>query len=162
MALDFALEGLSVGVALRYGQQFVTAPIQRHNLTDLTRLDANLRFAPRIDAPSLGYAGLRLEQPLFAVSLEYDLRAAAFVKQFAELSARAAWYDGAILSDHFGSPFQTPAFALTLSANYDFIPQTGEFGGVFTLYGQALVYNIGVYIALPTARPRFSFSLGLR
>ncbi len=162
VALDFALDGLSAGVALRYGQQFVIAPIARHNLTDLTRLDANLRFAPRIDAPARGYAGLRLEQPVFAIVLEYDLRTTLFLKQAVNLSARAAWYDGVILSDHFGNAFQTPAFALTLSANYDFIPQTGEFGGVFALYGQALVYNFGVFIVLPSNAPRFSFALGLR
>ncbi len=162
VALDFALEGLSAGVALRYGQQFVTAPIVRHNLSDLTRLDANLRFAPSIDAPALGYAGLRLEQPMIAASLEYDLRTSVFVKQFVELGARAAWYDGVVLTDHLGNVFQTPAFALTLSANYDFIPQTGQIGGVFALYGQALVYNFGVFIALPSNAPRFSFSLGLR
>ena len=160
--LDLALDGLSAGVALRYGQQFVIAPIARHNLTNLTRLDANLRFAPRIDAPPLGYAGLRLEQPVFAVVLEYDLRTTVFLKQAVDLSARAAWYNALILTDHLGNVFQTPAFALTLSANYDFIPQTGEYGGVFSLYGQALVYNFGVFIVLPSNAPRFSFALGLR
>ena len=162
LALDLTLDGLSAGVALRYQQQFAIAPIVRHNLSDLTRLDANLRFSPRIDAPPLGYAGLRLEQPVFAVSLEYDLRTSAFLKQFVELGARAAWYDGVILTDHFGNAFQTPAFALTLRSNYDFVPQTGEIGGVFALYGQALVYNFGVFIVLPSNTPRFSFSLGLR
>ena len=162
LALDLTLEGLSAGVALRYQQQFAIAPIVRHNLSDLTRLDANLRFSPRIDAPPLGYAGLRLEQPVFALILEYDLRAAAFVKQRVEIGARGAWYDGVVLTDHFGNAFQTPKFSLALSANYDFNPQAGELGGVFSLYGQALVYNFGVFIALPTARPRFSFSLGLR
>ena len=162
LGLGLELGGLSAGVALRYQQQFAIAPIARHNLSDLTRLDANLRFAPRIDAPALGYAGLRLEQPVFAVSLEYDLRTSVFVKQYVEISARAAWYDGVILTDHFGNAFQTPAFALTLRGNYDFVPQTGEIGGVFALYGQALVYNFGVFIALPSNTPRFSFSLGLR
>ena len=162
LGLALELGGLSAGVALRYQQQFAIAPIARHNLSDLTRLDANLRFAPRIDAPPLGHAGLRLEQPVFALILEYDLRAAAFVKQRVEIGARGAWYDGVVLTDHFGSAFQTPKFSLALSANYDFNPQTGELGGVFSLYGQALVYNFGVFVALPTARPRFSFSLGLR
>ena len=162
LGLGLELDGLSVGVALRYQQQFAISPIVRHNLGNLTRLDAHLRFAPRFDAPPLGYAGLRLEQPALALALEYDLRASAFVKQFVEIGARAAWYDGLVLTDHFGSAFQTPAFALTLRVNYDFIPQTGEIGGVFALYGQALVYNLGVFIALPSAAPRFSFALGLR
>lgn len=162
LGLGVELGGLSAGVALRYQQQWAVAPIVRHNLTDLTRLDASLRLAPRIDPAALGDAGLRLEQPLFALALEYDLRALTFVKQFLAVGARAAWYDGVVLSDHFGNAFQTPKFALALSANYDFIPQTGEVGGVFALYGQALVYNFGVVIVLPTTAPRFSFSLGLR
>lgn len=162
VALGLEFDALSVGVALRYAQQFVIAPIVRHNLSDLTRLDANLRLAPRIDAAPLGYAGLRVEQPVLAFALEYDLRTSAFVKQRVEIGARGAWYNGVVLTDHFGTVFQTPAFALNISANYDFIPQTGEFGGVFALYGPALIYNFGVFIALPSNAPRFSFALALR
>jgi hypothetical protein len=157
-----SLGAFSIASGVRYAQQLQDAPIARHNVTNLTRLDVNLRLSSSTPAPELGYSGLQLQNPLAALKLEYDLRAGAFVVQRVDFGLGIGIYNGAVLTDHFGVPFQTPVFAVRLSAWYDFVPQNGEVGALFSISGIALVYDLGVYLSLPTATPRFSIGFRLR
>ena len=160
--LRLTLGGFSVGTGLRYQQQFLTAPIARHNLDGYTRLDADVRFQVALSAPPLGFAGLRLERTLIGVILEYDPRGALFVHQRFELGGTFSLYDGKILMDNFGQPYQTPIFALSPKGFYDLVTLEGELGAVVSLYGPGLIYDLGVFVTLPTAGLNFSFGVRLR
>jgi hypothetical protein len=161
-SVALSVGGFSALTGVRYAQQLVSSPITRHNVTNLTRLDVVARFAPGTPPPALGYAGLQLQSPLAGLTMEYDLRVGAFVVQRVDLGLGVAVYDGVVLTDHFGNPFQTPAFAMRLSTSYDFVPQTGEVGALVSFYGTALVYDLGAYVALPSTALRFTISFRLR
>jgi hypothetical protein len=156
------LDGFSVGAGVRYSQQWVRAVIRRQNIDDFTYLDADIRFAPNTPAPALGYAGLRLERPIIGAAIVYDPRNARFVNQRLELGVTFAIYDGTLLADNFGKTFQTPSFAIAPKGVYDLVTGGGQLGAVFSLYGEALVYDLGLGFVLPTNGLSFSFGVRLR
>jgi hypothetical protein len=156
------LSGFSIGVGVRYQQQFVPSIIGRHNIESFTRLDADARYAPVTPPPAFGFAGLRLERPVLGVLVEYDPRNAAFVHQRFELGFALVIYDGVVLVDNFGQPFQTPNFAIAPRGVYDLVTLAGEVGAVFSISGLGLIYDIGLAVTLPNAGLNFSFGVRLR
>jgi hypothetical protein len=158
----FALDGFSVGAGARYSQQWIQAVIRRQNISDYTYLDADVRYAPNTGAPTLGFVGLRLEKPVVGFAIVYDPRNARFVNQRFELGLTFALYDGVLLADNFGRTFQTPSFAVAPRGVYDLVTGEGSVGAVFSLYGQGLVYDLGLGLTLPTSGLSFSFGVRLR
>jgi hypothetical protein len=158
----FTLDGFSIGVGVRYSQQWIRAVIRRQNIDDFTYLDADIRFAPNTPPPPLGYAGLRLERPIIGAAIVYDPRNARFVNQRLELGFTLAIYDATLLADNFGKTYQTPSFAIAPRGVYDLVTGEGSFGAVFSLYGAALVYDLGLGMTLPTNGLSFSFGVRLR
>ena len=145
LSARYAFDGVALSANISYSQALGVFPIRRYR-ADLVLLGVlNAQLAPGLPDLPLGFAGLALEKPRFGLNLTYDAVLGLWRQVQFSFNADFTVYDGAILTDHFGLPFQTgvfivsPTFSLDLATSLPAL----SLGANITLFGPGLAYTFG-------------------